>query len=102
MTREERHLWYDYLRCYPVKFLRQHPVGNYILDFYCAGARLAVELDGSQHFEEAGKEYDERRSAFLSERGIALIRFPNNEIWNNFSGVCEAVDLAVKKRRTDA
>ncbi|MFR5352200.1 MAG: endonuclease domain-containing protein, partial [Gemmiger formicilis] len=55
MTREERHLWYDFLRGYSARFVRQKVVGRYILDFYCDAAGLAIELDGSQHYEAAGQ-----------------------------------------------
>ncbi len=50
MTKEERHLWYDFLRTYPVRFLRQKVIDNYVVDFYCNEARLVIELDGSQHY----------------------------------------------------
>ena len=50
MTKEERHLWYDFLRKYPVRFLRQKVIDNYIVDFYCHDARIIIELDGSQHY----------------------------------------------------
>ena len=96
MTKEERHLWYDFLRSYPVKFLRQKPFGNYILDFYCAKAKLVIELDGSQHFEESNIIYDKQRTDFLKEYGLEIIRIPNNEITNNFTGVCEYIDCKVK------
>ena len=59
MTKEERHLWYDFLRTHPAKFYRQKIVGNYILDFYCHTARLAIELDGSHHYEQAGQAADQ-------------------------------------------
>lgn len=62
MTREERHLWYDFLREYPVKIRKQRPIGNYIADFFCEAAKLVIEIDGSQHFEEAGQESDARRT----------------------------------------
>ena len=65
MTKEERHLWYDFLRDYPVRFLRQKVVGNYIVDFYCRQANLVIELDGSQHFEESGIASDKARTTFL-------------------------------------
>ena len=100
MTREERHLWYDYLRTAPARFIRQHPIGSYILDFYCPSLKLAIELDGSQHYEETGREYDTRRTAALAEKGISVIRFPNNAIWDNFRGVCEQIDLEIHKRET--
>ena len=97
LTKEERRLWYDYLRTYPVKFLRQKIIGKYIVDFYCAEAKLIVELDGSQHYEEKGMEYDAERTAFLQQYGIRALRIPNNEVNKNLSGVCEHIDLAVKQ-----
>ena len=97
LTKEERHLWYDYLRTYSVKFLRQKIIGKYIVDFYCAEAKLIVELDGSQHYEEKGMEYDAERTAFLEQYGIRVLRIPNNEVIQNFRGVCEYIDLAVKQ-----
>ena len=89
MTKEERHLWYDFLRSYPVRFNRQKVMGKYILDFYCAEARLAIELDGSQHYEDANMVSDAERSAFLEGYGLTVIRIPNNESSKNFRSVCE-------------
>ena len=97
MTKEERHLWYDFLRSYPVKFLRQKILGKYIVDFYCAEAKLIVELDGSQHYEDKGMEYDAERTAYLEQYGVRVLRIPNNEVSRNFSGVCEYIDFAVKQ-----
>ena len=98
MTKEERHLWYDFLRAYPVRFLRQKVIDAYIVDFYCASAKLVIELDGSQHYEDQGMEYDERRTAALQARGLTVIRIPNNELMKNFRGVCEYIDMSVQKR----
>ena len=97
MTKEERHLWYDFLRSYPVKFLRQKVLGKYIVDFYCAEAKLVVELDGSQHYEEKEMEKDAERTAYLEQYGILVLRIPNNEVNQNFAGVCTYIDLAVKQ-----
>ena len=97
MTKEERHLWYDFLRSYPVKFLRQKILGKYIVDFYCAEAKIIVELDGSQHYEEDGMAYDAERTVCLEQYGLRVLRIPNNEVDQNFSGVCEYIDLAVKQ-----
>ena len=97
LTKEERRLWYGYLRTYPVKFLRQKIIGKYIVDFYCAKAKLIVELDGSQHYEEKGMEYDAERTAFLEQYGVRVLRIPNNKVIQNFRGVCEYIDLAVKQ-----
>lgn len=98
MTKEERHLWYDFLRTYPIRFLRQKILGSYIVDFYCAKAKLVVEIDGSQHCDEERKAYDAERTAFLSGYGLNVLRIPNTEINRNFSGVCEWIDSEVKKR----
>ncbi len=97
MTKEERRLWYDFLRTYPVRFLRQRVIGNYIVDFYCAQAKLVIELDGSQHYEADATQKDAERTAFLEQYGLRVLRFANNEVNENFSGVCEYIDLAVKQ-----
>ena len=65
MTKEERHLWYDFLREYSVRFIRQKIIGNYIVDFYCAKANLVIELDGSQHYDEIGINKDIERTKYL-------------------------------------
>ena len=70
MTRQERHLWYDFLKTYPVRFKRQYVCRNYILDFYCAKDNLAVELDGSQHYEIGNRDRDMQRTQELEALGI--------------------------------
>lgn len=97
MTKEERHLWYDFLRTYPVRFLRQKILGKYIVDFYNAEAKLVIELDGSQHYEKDNAQKDADRTAFLESYGLMVIRIPNNEVSRNFRGVCEYIDSAVKQ-----
>ena len=97
MTKEERHLWYDFLKTYPIKFTRQKVLGKYIADFYCAKAKLIIELDGSGHYTEEGKQYDEERTAFLEEYGLTVIRIPNTEVHKNFRGVCEYIDHLVEQ-----
>lgn len=98
MTKEERRLWYEYLRSYPFQFRRQVSFGNYILDFYCAAAKLAVELDGSQHYGPEGKEYDVRRTAYLNSINIHVLRFSNSDVMKNLSGVCQKIDMTVTER----
>ena len=98
MTKEERHLWYDFLRAYPVRFLRQKVIDDYIVDFYCASANLVIELDGSQHYEDQDRAYDERRTAALQARGLTVIRIPNNELMKNFRGACEYIDMTVRQQ----
>ena len=97
MTKEERHLWYDFLRDYPVRFVRQKVMGKYIVDFYCAKANLVIELDGSQHYEPQTEALDRERTAFLEEYGLQVVRIPNNAIIENFRGVCEYIDTLVKQ-----
>ena len=98
MTKEEKHLWYDFLRTYPIRFLRQKILGKYIADFYCAEAKLVIELDGSGHYTPETKAYDAERTEFLSEYGLLVIRVLNREVTNNFYGVCEYIDKIVKER----
>lgn len=97
MTKEERHLWYDFLREYPIKFTRQKVLGKYIADFYCAKANVVIELDGSQHYENSGLLSDERRTAYLEEYGIKVIRISNLDVMKNFDGVCMHIGNAVKQ-----
>ena len=102
MTKEERRLWYEYLRNYPLRFRRQVTVGPYILDFYCAKAQLAVELDGSQHYEPEGQMSDNARTAYLDQKGIAVLRFSNSDVMCNLRGVCQAIDAAIEERTAKA
>lgn len=97
MTKEERHLWYDFLRGYPIRFSRQKVLGKYIADFYSAKAKLVIELDGSHHYENDNMQKDTERTDFLKKYGLTVIRIPNNEINENFQGVCEYIDSAVKQ-----
>ena len=98
MTKEERHLWYDFLKAYPIQFKRQYPIGNYIVDFYCYKARLVVELDGSQHCEPEAISYDQKRTQFLQQKGLYILRISNLDVIKNFDGVCQNIDLAVRER----
>ena len=98
MTKEERKLWYDFLREYPVQFRRQVTCGGYILDFYCAKARLAVELDGSQHYDPEQVAKDLVRTKYFEGLGICILRIPNSEIWKNLAGVCDYIHAEVQRR----
>ena len=97
-TPQENHLWYDFLRSYPVRFQRQKTIDSFIADFYCHAAKLVIELDGSQHYEPQGQAYDEERTAVLQKYGLEVLRFSNRDINTNFRGVCEKIDDAVKTR----
>ena len=98
MTSEERHLWYDFLKTYPVQFHRQYAIGIYIVDFYCWKAKLVIELDGSQHCEPDAVDYDRKRTHYLEEQGYCVLRYANRDVQKNFRGVCENIDLCVKHR----
>ena len=92
MTKEEKHLWYDFLKEQPVTFKRQYVINNYIVDFCCESKKLIIELDGSQHLEKAENEIkDKKRDCELNELGYTVIRFDNTEIHKNFNGVCETI-----------
>ena len=91
MTAEERKLWYQFLRDYPVRIMRQRPIDRFIVDFYCAKAKLVIELDGSQHYEEVGKLADQKRDAFLKGLGLHVLRYSNYDINQNFFSVCQDI-----------
>ena len=99
MTKEERHLWYDFLKDYPVRFLRQKVIDQYIVDFYCHDARLIIELDGSQHYQEEGQKKDAIRTEKLELRNLTVIRISNSKINQNFRGVCEYIDMFVRNKQ---
>ena len=96
MTPWERKLWYDFLRNYPVRFQRQKALGNYIADFYCAKARLVIELDGGGHYTKEQARKDEQRTNDLNSMNLTVVRICNLDIDRNFCGVCEYVDRLVQ------
>ena len=98
MTPHERKLWYLFLRKYPVKIYKQRIIGRFIVDFYCASAKLVIEVDGSQHYEPQGMTYDAERSAFLSSLDLEVLRFSNRDIDREFHGVCEQIDITIQSR----
>jgi len=98
MTKEERHLWYDFLKQHPLQFKRQLPVGSYIVDFYCHKAKLVIELDGSQHCAPEQMEYDRKRTAFLESQGLYVLRISNLDAMREFRGVCEMIELVIRER----
>ena len=99
MTKEEKQLWYHFLRTYPTRFTRQKVLGKYIADFYCAQAKLVIELDGSQHYEEANMQKDNERTQFLELYDLRVLRIPNNEVNQNFDGVCQQIALMVEESK---
>lgn len=98
MTDQEKHLWYDYLSKYPIRWYKQRIIDNFIVDFYCSKARLVIELDGSQHYEKDAMEYDEFRTKIINLYNIDVLRFSNYDVDNNFEGVCAVIDKTVKER----
>jgi very-short-patch-repair endonuclease len=73
-------------------------LGRYIADFYCAEAKVVIELDGSGHYTAEGKEYDAERTAFLKKYDLVVVRILNADINKNFRGVCLHIDKIVKQR----
>ena len=95
-TPQEKHLWYDFLSKYEIRFQRQKPIGDFIADFYCYKANLVIEIDGSQHSTIVGEAKDKYRTEILNEFGLTVIRFTNNQIDDDFLNVCEYIDEIVK------
>ena len=95
-TIQEKHLWYDFLSKYEVRFQRQKAIDNFIVDFYCHKAKLVIEIDGSQHYTEEGEQKDEFRTEILEKYNLKIIRFTNRQIDKNFQGVCDYIDSIVK------
>ncbi len=95
MTHWERKLWYEFLRLYPVRFQRQKAIGNYIVDFYCAKARLVIELDGGGHYEPEQVQRDIERAEILQSINLKVLRICNLDVDRNFAGVCELIDKTV-------
>ena len=98
MTKEERHLWFDFLKGYQTKFYNQRAICQYIVDFYCAKAKLVIELDGGGHYEPEQRQYDMERTAFLDAYNLKVLRFTNTDIQKNFYNVCTTIDNVVKER----
>ena len=97
-TNEERKLWYVYLRKYPFKIRRQHPIGKYIVDFFCKEAKLIIEIDGIQHLIDKNFKYDDERTLYLEKFGYRVVRFGNLDVNKKFDDVCFYIDLIIKER----
>ena len=98
MTQQERRLWYDFLREYPLRFRRQSVIYQYIADFYCDRAKLVIEVDGSQHAQPGAREYDRIRTLTLESIELAVLRFTNAEVEKDFANVCKMIEQAVRER----
>ena len=99
MTKEEKHLWYDFLKKLSHTVNRQKVIEKYIVDFYCADARLVIEVDGSQHYTEEGRLKDAERDMFLKEKGYLVLRYTNHMIKTNFEGVCLDIKRHIDERK---
>ena len=97
-TKEENLLWYDFLRKYPIRFYRQRIIGNYIADFYCHRAKLVIEIDGCQHYEEQAINYDNNRTQYFESLGLSVLRFANGDVRKNFRTVCNIIEKEVFRR----
>ena len=102
MTKEERLLWYEFLKKLPITFNRQKVIGNYIVDFYCAFAKIVIEIDGSQHFSKENIALDKERDKYLNSLGLRVLRYNNLEIKRNFRGVCEDIIKVIQERNTSS
>ena len=96
MTKEERRLWYGFLKSLPETVNRQKVIGPYIVDFFCFQAQLVIEVDGSQHYETAGMEVDAVRDDYLRSLGLRVLRFSNLDVNRNFRAVCEEILKAIR------
>jgi len=90
-TKQENHLWYDFLKKRTEQWHRQRVIGNFIVDFYCPKAKLVIELDGMHHEQHPQKSYDEERDIYLTGLGLLVLRFQNHEIDNDFLRVREQI-----------
>ncbi len=99
MTKEERHLWYDFLRGLSEMVHRQKTIGPYIVDFYIASVQIVIELDGSQHYEDAEKQSDIKRDQYLKNNGILVLRYSNSDIMQNFRSVCDDILYQIEKQK---
>lgn len=91
MTKEEKHLWYDFLKTLPMTVHRQKVIDKYIVDFYIASKKVVIELDGSQHYEDSAIEYDKKRDEFLNNLGIKVLRYTNFQVNKKFENVCNDI-----------
>ena len=99
LTPQERHLWYDFLRHYPAKIYKQRIIDSFIADFYCASARLVIEVDGSQHFTPDGLLRDAARTEIIEQYGLLVVRYTNHEIDTQFVAVCNHIMQLIEARR---
>jgi very-short-patch-repair endonuclease len=91
MTESEQKLWFQFLRGFPHPVLRQKPIADFIVDFYCGHLKLVIEVDGDSHYENDSMDYDARRTRMLEQFGLRVLRFTNHEVMHEFEAVCERI-----------
>ncbi len=96
MTIAEKKLWYEFLRGYKYRFVRQKIIGNYILDFYCQKLKLGIEVDGGTHISSKNKEYDKNRTQELKKFGIKILRFWNNDVLGGLEEVESMIENEIR------
>ena len=97
-TSQEDKLYYQFLRRFKVRIHRQKVIGNYIVDFYCHKAKLVIEIDGGQHFQDEQLVHDDLRTRFLESQGLLVLRFTNWEVDHQFPSVCQRIEEVVEQR----
>lgn len=95
MTESERKLWFCYLKNCGVRFYKQRQIESYIVDFYCAKAKIVIEVDGDSHFDKYAEKYDKERTKILECYGLSIIRFTNKDIKYRFPEVCETIEKCI-------
>jgi len=98
MTKTEKKIWFDFLKWWKYKVLRQRPIDNFIVDFYCKELSLVIEIDWDSHYEDWALEYDEERTNILEWYDLKVIRFTNVEVLNEFEVVCEVLNKYLKNK----
>jgi len=98
MTPQEQRLWFGYLRDYPIRILRQKVIDRFIVDFYCAKARLVIEIDGKQHETKQGHAHDYERTQYLQGQGLTVLRFSNIAVDYNYANVCDMIDMTIRQK----
>ena len=96
MTRAEKKIWHGYLKHLSIPVMRQRPIDNFIVDFYCSSHKVVIEIDGSTHSTAEEIEHDALRTCKLEEYGLKVIRFSNDDVLKNFKSVCEILDNPLK------
>lgn len=91
MTDAEQKLWFGFLRDFPHPILRQKPIADFIVDFYCSRLKLVIEVDGNSHYDEDAQDYDARRTKVIERLGLRVPRFTNREVTQEFEAVCERI-----------